>query len=149
MASNYYSNPKNESARTFRSNSFALFCLVVSSLAVVILVTLLATIFISGGSWLDWNFLSGVHKEDNPEQSGIGQAVAGSALICALCAIVSIPIGIGTAIFLEEFQPRNKMLRWLHGLIQLNISNLAGVPSIVYGILGLTTFVYLFNPEPR
>ena len=148
MASNYYSNPRNESRRSQKSGLFALVCLVISSLAVVILVTLLGTIILSGGSWLSWEFFTGVHKEDNPEGSGIGQAVAGSALICLICAMAAIPIGIGTAIFLEEFQPRNKFLRWLHGLVQLNISNLAGVPSIVYGILGLTTFVYLFNLVP-
>lgn len=148
MATDYYSNPKNESNRKFKSNMFSLVCLVISSLAVVILITLLATILVGGTSWLSWDFVSGVHKEDNPEGSGIGQAVIGSALICLICASVAIPIGIGTAIFLEEFQPRNKILRWLHGLVQLNISNLAGVPSIVYGILGLTTFVYLFNLIP-
>lgn len=148
MSSDFYSNPKPESGRKLKSNVFAIVCLAISSLAVVILVTLLATIFLSGGSWLSWDFLKGVHREDNPEASGIGQALFGSALICLLCASVAIPIGIGTAIFLEEFQPRNRILRWLHGLVQLNISNLAGVPSIVYGILGLTTFVYLFNLMP-
>lgn len=148
MANDYYSDPRNESGRQLKSRLFALVCVLISSLAVVILVTLLSTIFISGGTWLDWNFLSGVHREDNPEQSGVGQAVAGSAIICLICALAAIPIGIGTAIFLEEFQPRNRYLRWLHGLVQLNISNLAGVPSIVYGILGLTAFVYLFNLVP-
>lgn len=148
MGNNFYSNPKSESSRTFRSSMFAVVCLAISSLAVVILVTLLATILISGASWLSWDFISGVHQVDNPEESGIGQAVIGSALICLICAAVAIPIGIGTAIFLEEFQPRHKLLRWLHSLVQLNISNLAGVPSIVYGILGLTTFVYLFNLVP-
>ena len=178
---NFYSNPKAESTRKFTSSVFAMACLIVSSLAVVILVTLLATIVISGKSvfvvkkdqdgnvvsrfdadeategtdesgairsGVNWNFLSGDHVDNKPEQSGIGQAVLGSALICLICAAVAIPIGIGTAIFLEEFQPRNKILRWIHGLVQLNISNLAGVPSIVYGILGLTTFVYLFNVLP-
>ncbi len=148
MATDYYSNPKNESGRKSKSNAFALVCLIISSLAVVILVTLLGTIFISGGNWLSWEFLTGNHKVDNPEESGIGQAVVGSAVICLLCGLAAIPVGIGTAIFLEEFQPRNKLLRWLHGLVQLNISNLAGVPSIVYGILGLTTFVYMFNLVP-
>jgi len=148
MSNDYYSNPKSESNRTFKSNMFAMVCLAISSIAVVILVTLLATILINGASWLSWEFLTGEHKVDDPEGSGIGQAVIGSALICLICAVVAIPIGIGTAIFLEEFQPRNKILRWFHGLVQLNISNLAGVPSIVYGILGLTTFVYLFNLMP-
>lgn len=170
----YYSSPKNESGRKVRSQLFAIVCLIISSLAVVILITLLATIIVKGKKTLindtaavaestdsasddpdaqakgpiNWNFLSGVHKENNPEESGIGQAIIGSALICFLCALVAIPVGVGTAIFLEEFQPRNKILRWIHGLVQLNISNLAGVPSIVYGILGLTAFVYLFNVLP-
>ena len=58
---------------------------------------------------------------------------------------MALPIGVGTAIFLEEFQPRNRWLRYFHGLVQLNINNLAGVPSIVYGILGVTAFVYMFG----
>ena len=62
-----------------------------------------------------------------------------------ICGVFAIPIGIGTAIFLEEFQPRNRWLRYFHGLVQLNINNLAGVPSIVYGILGVTAFVYMFG----
>ena len=148
MGRNYYSNPRSEKNRKAKSGVFAIVCLIVSSLAVVILVTLLGTILISGGNWINWEFLSGVHREDNPEESGIGQAIAGSALICFLCAAVAIPVGIGTAIFLEEFQPRNKFARLVHSLIQLNITNLAGVPSIVYGILGLTTFVYMFNLLP-
>lgn len=186
MASDYFSNPRDESIRTAKSNAFALVCLAISSFAVVILVTLLGTIFISGQKallvekdeegtviskfsepevgeadetsvepkgeverGLNWGFLTKGHAEDKPEQSGIGIAIIGSAVLCLLCALVAIPIGIGTAIFLEEFQPRNTILRWLHGLVQLNISNLAGVPSIVYGILGLTAFVYMFNLLPR
>lgn len=148
MARDYYSSPKNESTRKLKSNVFAIVCLVISSLAVVTLITLLSTIVISGGNWIDWNFLTGVNSDNNPEESGIGQALIGSAMICLICATVAIPIGIGTAIFLEEFPPKNKFLLWVHGLVQLNISNLAGVPSIVYGILGLSAFVYMFNVLP-
>jgi phosphate transport system permease protein len=54
-------------------------------------------------------------------------------------------LGVGTAVFLEEFKPTHRVLRMIHGFVQLNISNLAGVPSIVYGLLGLTVFVYMFN----
>ena len=184
--SKFYSNAKDENWRKRRSNAFAITCLAISSLTVVILVTLLGTILLSGQKALfvetdaegtvvskfadsaghsseeqpavepvgetkrgfNWNFLTGTHKEDDPENSGIGIAIVGSCILCLICAIVAIPIGIGTAIFLEEFQPRNKFLRWLHGLVQLNISNLAGVHSIVYGILGLTAFVYMFNLIP-
>lgn len=78
-------------------------------------------------------------------KTGIGPALMGSIWVCVGCAIFFLPLGVGTAIFLEEFQPRNKSLRRLSGLLQLNISNLAGVPSIVYGILGLTAFASMFG----
>ncbi|MFT7631456.1 MAG: phosphate transport system permease protein [Mariniblastus sp.] len=136
---------RSDSRRKLFSNAFSVICLLVSSLAIVILATLLISVFVTGGSWLNWEFLTASHRENNPEGSGIGQAIIGSLVICSICGIVALPIGIGTAIFLEEFQPRNRILRMFHGLVQLNINNLAGVPSIVYGILGLTAFVYMFG----
>jgi phosphate transport system permease protein len=72
-------------------------------------------------------------------------AIIGSLFICVVCAMAALPLGVGTAIFLEEFQPKSKTLRWAHGFVQLNIANLAGVPSIVYGLLGLSVFVFMFN----
>ena len=144
----YYQSPRSESARKRRSDLFAMICLLISSLVVVILVTLLSSVFIKGSNWLSWDFLTGNHVGDNPEESGIWQAMIGSAIICGICGLFALPIGVGTAVFLEEFKPRNKILLWLHGLVQLNINNLAGVPSIVYGILGLTAFVYMFNLVP-
>ncbi|MEL7497906.1 MAG: ABC transporter permease subunit [Planctomycetota bacterium] len=136
---------RSEQGRTRLSGYFAVTCLLVSSLAIVILATLLFSILYTGGSWLNFDFLSGTHRENNPEESGIGQAIIGSLVICSICGLAALPIGVGTAIFLEEFQPRNRFLRMFHGLVQLNINNLAGVPSIVYGILGLTAFVYMFG----
>ena len=79
------------------------------------------------------------------EQAGIGPALMGSIWICLVCAVVALPLGVGTAIFLEEFRPRNRTVKKLHGFIQLNITNLAGVPSIVYGIIGLTAFVQMWD----
>jgi phosphate transport system permease protein len=136
---------RSEARRKAASSLFSVVCLLVSSLAIVVLITLLISIFSSGGSWLNWNFLVSNHFENNPERSGIGQALIGSIAICFICGLFALPIGVATAIFLEEFQPRNKWLRLFHGLVQLNINNLAGVPSIVYGILGLTAFVYMFG----
>ncbi|MEM9410852.1 MAG: PstA family ABC transporter permease [Planctomycetota bacterium] len=97
-------------------------------------------------------FVTGIPKTI-PSEAGIGPAMAGSLWVITFCAIFALPIGVATAIFLEEFKPTNKFLLFLHGLIQLNISNLAGVPSIVYGILGLTAFATMFgffgnNNEP-
>ena len=136
---------RNDSRRKLFSSTFSVICLLVSSLAIVILMTLLVSIFATGGSSLNYEFLTSSHRENNPEESGIGQAIVGSLVICLICGLVALPIGVGTAIFLEEFQPRNRTLRALHSLVQLNINNLAGVPSIVYGILGLTAFVYMFG----
>ncbi|MEM7453118.1 MAG: PstA family ABC transporter permease [Planctomycetota bacterium] len=141
----FYENPRSEENRKKKSNAFATVCLLIASLAVVILVTLIGSIVASGGNWLSWELLTGVHREDNPEGSGIGQAIAGSLVLCFICGAVALPVGIGTALFLEEFKPTNRIVGWLHSLVQLNINNLAGVPSIVYGILGLTAFVYMFG----
>ncbi|MEL7336582.1 MAG: hypothetical protein AAFN70_10320, partial [Planctomycetota bacterium] len=82
---------------------------------------------------------------DDYREAGFFPSIWGSVVVCILCALFTLPIGVATAVFLEEFQPNHRVLRWLHGVIQLNISNLAGVPSVVYGILGLTAFAYMFH----
>lgn len=81
----------------------------------------------------------------DPRVAGIGPALMGSIWVCVVCAMVFIPLGVGTAILLEEFKPRSRWLQYAVGFLQLNISNLAGVPSIVYGILGLTAFASMFG----
>ena len=65
----------------------------------------------------------------------------GSIWVCAICALIALPLGVGTAIYLEEFAKRTRFTR----IVQTNILNLAGVPSIVYGILGLTAFARMFG----
>ena len=81
----------------------------------------------------------------NAREAGIGPSMLGSIWVCLWCSVFFLPLGVGTAIFLEEFKPRNRFLRWLADMLQLNISNLAGVPSIVYGILGVTAFATMFG----
>ena len=93
---------------------------------------------------LDQSFLT-KPPSPNAGAAGIGPALMGSIWVCMGCAVFFLPLGVGTAIFLEEFQPRHAVLRWLSNLLQLNISNLAGVPSIVYGILGMTAFATMFG----
>lgn len=90
-------------------------------------------------------FLSSGPSPSEPWESGIYPSIIGTILLVSVCGLLAIPIGIGTAILLEEFKPKNAMARWLHGFVQLNISNLAGVPSVVYGLLGLTAFVHMFG----
>ncbi len=89
-----------------------------------------------------------------PWDSGIFPSIMGTVWLVCVCGLLAIPIGIGTAILLEEYKPKSTPARWLHGFVQLNISNLAGVPSVVYGLLGLTAFVHVFSlfgttMEPR
>ncbi|MCM2371959.1 PstA family ABC transporter permease [Aporhodopirellula aestuarii] len=127
------------------SKAFYGLCVAISLLSVLVLVVLLISIAVQGHSRLTPTLLTGSHSTSEPASSGMYPAIIGSLAICFVCALSALPLGIGTAIFLEEFQPTNIWLRRLHGFINLNISNLAGVPSIVYGLLGLSLFVFMFN----
>ena len=77
----------------------------------------------------------------NAEMAGIKGAFIGSMFTLAICFIISFPIGVATAVYLEEFAPKNKFTE----LIEININNLAAVPSVVFGILGLAIFINLFG----
>jgi phosphate transport system permease protein len=131
--------------RSIKNQLFQLVCVLASALAVLILVSLLTAILYVGAPALSWNFLRNAHVENRPELSGISQALVGSVAICLISGLVSMPIGIGTAIYLEEFQPRRRWMRLFQNIVQLNINNLTGIPSIVYGILGVSAFVYMFG----
>lgn len=87
-------------------------------------------------SWLDRNFFA-LPMSSQPEFSGIRTALLGSLWMIALTMLIAFPLGVGAAIYLEEYAGKD----WLNVLIETNISNLAGVPSIIYGMLGLTIFV--------
>lgn len=136
---------RGSSSRKALDRGFQVVCLLVASLALVILITLVTAILFKGGGWLSPGFLLNGHRENSPEQSGVGQAIIGSIVVCLICGLAALPIGIATAVFLEEYKPLTRVGRWLHSFVQLNVSNLAGVPSIVYGILGVTAFVYMFG----
>jgi phosphate transport system permease protein len=100
------------------------------------LVILLYDSLVDGLPWLSFQFLTSFPSRF-PEQAGLLAALSGSVWVIGLTAIISFPLGIGAALYLEEYAPQN----WFTSFIQLNIANLAGVPSIVYGILGLGLFV--------
>jgi phosphate transport system permease protein len=89
-----------------------------------------------GAPWLTLQFLTNFPSRF-PEQAGILAALWGSIWVVGLTALISFPLGVGAAIYLEEYAPQNRLTFF----IRLNIANLAGVPSIVYGILGLGLFV--------
>jgi len=88
----------------------------------------------------NWHFLTGGDSR-SPEQAGIWGAVVGSFLTLAVTMLLSFPLGVAAAVYLEEFAPKNR----LTGIIEVNINNLAAVPSIVFGLLGLAVFVNFFN----
>ena len=135
----------NTRKRKRLSRIFYAVCVAIALLSIVILVVLLISIWTQGQSRLTVDLLTRPHSELEIERSGMWPAILGSLFVCGVCALVALPLGVGTAVFLEEFKPTNRILRTLHGFVQLNIANLAGVPSIVYGLLGLTVFVYMFN----
>lgn len=76
-----------------------------------------------------------------PEQAGIISAMVGTTLVMLVTAVIAVPLAVAAGIYLEEYAPKN----WLTDLIEINVSNLAGVPSIIYGLLALGLFVYTFG----
>ena len=119
----------------FMSQLFTLLCASCMILCVFTLLLLLWSVTSLGWEYLDWDLLSSFPSRF-PEKAGIKSALAGSIYLIGLTSLFSIPIGVGSAIYLEEYAPPS---RW-RTFVQLNIANLAGVPSIVYGILGLALF---------
>lgn len=136
--------PRSKRIRSLRDRAFVVLCISVTLVAVAVLLSLIAAIIAAGWKHLDADFLTGFPSR-KAANAGFKPALWGSIWLCSVCAIVAIPLGVATAIVLEEFAPKGRILRRLHGIIQLNITNLAGVPSIVYGILGLTAFVRMWG----
>jgi phosphate transport system permease protein len=93
-----------------------------------------------GAARFGWDFLTSFPSR-KAENAGILSAAVGTTLIMLVTALVSLPVGVAAAIYLEEYAPKN----WFTAVIEINVSNLAGVPSIVYGLLALGLFVYQFN----
>jgi phosphate transport system permease protein len=105
-------------------------------LAIIVLVTLLIDVFVDGLPWLRPQLFTSFPSRF-PEKAGLRSALQGSFWLMILTALMAIPVGIASAVYLEEYAPQTALTRW----IEVNISNLAGVPSIIYGLLGLGLFV--------
>ena len=114
--------------------------LILSSISVLVLVALLGSILILGLPYFDWQFLTSLPSRF-ADKSGILASLVGSIYLVLLTLVIALPIGIGTAIYLQEFGKNKKIIN----IIQVLILNLAGVPSIVYGIFGLAIFVRTFG----
>jgi phosphate transport system permease protein len=95
---------------------------------------------LDGVQRLSWDFLTNFPSR-KPEQAGILSAWVGSALVMLVTAVFAVPLGVAAGIYLEEYAPKN----WVTDVIEINITNLAGVPSIIYGLLALGLFVYQFG----
>lgn len=117
-------------------------CFAITGLACIFfaLITLLALITdlaMTGVPRIDLDFLSNFPSR-SPERSGILSALVGSIAVMAVTALCAIPLGIAAGVYLEEYAPKN----WITSFIELNITNLAGVPSIIYGLMALGLLVY-------
>lgn len=97
-----------------------------------------------GIPWLNWQFLTD-YPSRKPEEAGLYSALIGTIWLMFMTALLTVPIGVGAAIYLEEYAPRNLLTK----AIEINVSNLAGVPSIVYGLLGMALFVYYLGSSEQ
>jgi phosphate transport system permease protein len=116
--------------------AFQVVALMAMVFTIGVLLTLIVDVCMDGLLRLNWQFLTSFPSR-KPAEAGILAALVGSACMIALTALFALPLGVGAAIYLEEYAPKN----WLSHIIEVNIANLAGVPSIIYGLLGLEVFV--------
>jgi len=107
---------------------------------VLTFVALFAGMAMDGAHRLSWDFFANFPSR-RPENAGILSAWVGSTLVMLVTAVTAIPVGVAGAVYLEEYAPKN----WMTDVIEINVTNLAGVPSIVYGLLALGLFVYKFG----
>jgi phosphate transport system permease protein len=107
---------------------------------VLTFVALFGQMLIEGAPRLSWDFFTNFPSR-KPDQAGILSAWIGSTLVMLVTAGTAVPLGVGAGVYLEEYAPKN----WMTDLIEINVTNLAGVPSIVYGLLALGLFVYQFG----
>ena len=122
--------------RHWAARIFKLIVFLATIVGIVVLGVLLVDVGIDGIPRLSWEFLTSLGSS-SPESAGMYAGLIGSLWLVALTALFAVPLGIGAAIYLEEYASDN----WLNRIVEINISNLAGVPSIVYGLLALGIFV--------
>jgi phosphate transport system permease protein len=119
---------------------FAALCSAATWFSCAILAVMMTAVIFMAWGWLDWQFLTS-YDSRKPADAGVLGGIWGTFWMISFTILFSVPVGIGAAIYLEEYASDN----WLTRLIRVNLANLAGVPSIVYGILGLTVFVRMFD----
>lgn len=131
---------KRMSKRLLKNKIYKMLFLSATLLALLVLAVLGYRMITQGAGYLNWDFLNNFSSRF-PQNAGIKAALVGSIWLLAVVAPVSLILGVGAAIYLEEYAKKNRITTF----IQMNISNLAGVPSIVFGLLGLTIFVRMLG----
>ena len=132
-------SPRRKLRKTLGAFFYTIFLLSVC-VGIMGLAVLLFDVLTKGIPWLSWHFITD-YPSRHPEEAGLFSALMGTVWLMVMTALFTVPVGVGAAIYLEEYAPRNFFTRF----IEINVANLAGVPSIVYGLLGLALFVYLMN----
>ena len=132
-------SPRRKLRKTLGAFFYTIFLLSVC-VGIIGLAILLFDVLTKGIPWLSWHFITD-YPSRHPEEAGLFSALMGTVWLMVMTALFTVPVGVGAAIYLEEYAPRNFFTRF----IEINVANLAGVPSIVYGLLGLALFVYLMN----
>ncbi len=130
----------NIERRQLISQLFTILGLFLVFIALFVLIALVVKMFIDGSERFTWSFLTSFPSR-RADESGILSAWVGTTLVMIMTAFFSVPIGIASGIYLEEYGKKN----WLGAIIEINVTNLAGVPSIIYGLLALGIFVYTWN----
>lgn len=130
-------NQTNTARRKLYDRVFSVLGVVSLLIGLITLAALLLNLIIDGAGWFSFHFFIN-YPSRFAEQAGILSAWVGTCLVMLVTALTAVPMGIAAAVYLEEYAPKN----WLTALIEINIANLAGVPSIVYGLMALGLFVY-------
>ena len=128
---------RRQARRKWMGRAFHGLCLLSVCIALGMLAVLLIYLLQQGVTGIDWSFLTSFPSR-HPDKAGIKPAMLGSIYVVLVAGVVSFTLGVATALFLEEYATRSKFAK----IAKINIANLAGVPSIVYGILGLQIFVH-------
>ncbi len=123
-----------------KDQAFKIWGIFCTLLGLVLLAVFIGNILIDGIMRIDWEFVMNLPSR-KAEKSGIYTALMGSIWVLLLTTIIALPVGIAAAIYLEEYSKKNKLAT----ILEVNISNLAGVPSIIYGLLGLEVFVRIME----
>ena len=131
---------KTVARRKLADRLFAVLGMVCVALGLLTLLFLMGDLVIEGRSRLNWSFISSF-TSSRPEQAGILAALVGSLLVMLVTISTAVPLGVAAGVYLEEYAPKNRFT----SIIEINIANLAGVPSIVYGLMFLGLFIYGFG----